>query len=342
MPENRLRVHLGHTYATGGRKNPFARYHPMLHSKIYYMECPGDKACAFIGSHNLTSFALGGSNGEASVMLEGPIGSLEFQKIREHIEIAEYQAVAYTPALKEAFAWWSREFIEGLKVEIGLPQDWTSIRTILIFAAAEQRDRPRAGDHIYFEIPEGIEQIESLKTDVHLFLFSTLPSNPWQALAVASSADAHFTCRTLGAENRQGNVEVVANWRIERTPFPVLTAVPSGTYRPLPPKGMQQVRAEVRSSGVQPFEYLFERERAGWDPQFSDHEQVSQPRQIVDRTVAVSKGSEATAKPSRLVVGLAPRSGPAKEIDEAALKLAAPESGSFILVSLRRRKRDIQ
>src|SRR5437879_1796521 len=38
VPADRLNVHLGHTYKTGGRKNPFARYHPMLHSKIYYME----------------------------------------------------------------------------------------------------------------------------------------------------------------------------------------------------------------------------------------------------------------------------------------------------------------
>src|SRR5262245_41348925 len=32
VPSDRLHVHLGHTSETGGRKNPFARYHPMLHS----------------------------------------------------------------------------------------------------------------------------------------------------------------------------------------------------------------------------------------------------------------------------------------------------------------------
>src|SRR5262245_47210702 len=58
VPPDRLHVHLGHTSATGGRKNPFARYHPMLHSKVYYMELPNSEACAFIGSHNVTSFAL--------------------------------------------------------------------------------------------------------------------------------------------------------------------------------------------------------------------------------------------------------------------------------------------
>ena len=57
----------------------------MLHSKIYYMEMPNDQACAFIGSHNLTSFALRGLNGEASVLLEGPRERPEFASVREHV-----------------------------------------------------------------------------------------------------------------------------------------------------------------------------------------------------------------------------------------------------------------
>jgi len=49
VSEDRLYVHLAYTFETGGRKNPFARYHPMLHSKIYYMELTNSKASAFIG-----------------------------------------------------------------------------------------------------------------------------------------------------------------------------------------------------------------------------------------------------------------------------------------------------
>lgn len=33
--------------------------------------CTGAQSCAFIGSNNMTSFALTGLNGEAAVMLEG-------------------------------------------------------------------------------------------------------------------------------------------------------------------------------------------------------------------------------------------------------------------------------
>jgi hypothetical protein len=84
VQKNRLYVHLGHTSGTGG-PNTFVRYHPMLHSKVYFMELANSNACAFIGSHNITGFALTGLNGEAATMLEGPSNSPEFDKIRAHI-----------------------------------------------------------------------------------------------------------------------------------------------------------------------------------------------------------------------------------------------------------------
>ncbi len=42
---------------------------------IYYMELPGGDACAFIGSHNVTAFALTGLNGEAAVLAVALLGS---------------------------------------------------------------------------------------------------------------------------------------------------------------------------------------------------------------------------------------------------------------------------
>lgn len=72
-----LHVHLGHTRPSGTNKNPFHRYHPMLHSKIYLLDMGNGNAAAFVGSHNLTGFALRGLNGEAGVLLEGPTNSPE-------------------------------------------------------------------------------------------------------------------------------------------------------------------------------------------------------------------------------------------------------------------------
>ena len=114
VPLDRIRVHLGHTRESSTRKHPIVRYHPMLHSKVYYMEMTNDTACAFIGSHNVTSFALQGLNGEAAVLIEGSRGDAEFNRVREHIHTATNEAVPYSPGMKEAFAWWTKEFIEGL------------------------------------------------------------------------------------------------------------------------------------------------------------------------------------------------------------------------------------
>ncbi len=332
-----MRIHLGHTRESGTRKHPFVRHHPMLHSKIFYMELSEGQACAFIGSNNVTSFALHGLNGEAAVLLEGPIDSDQFARIRNHIQIAANQAVPYWPHMKEAYAFWVWEFFSGLRTEINIPEDWTTIRTILTFAEANPSLRPNTGEPLYFELPAGIA-IDSLKTEAHLFLFTTLPPSPEEALQQLPNARARFLCKVLGAENRQGNLEVVANWRIERTPRPSLLPVQNAVFRPQTAKDMQQVRAEIVAPSVTPYEYLFERERIDWWPIFSEKEAVRpqggsrEPFPVRDTPWA--KESDA---PWKLVTGLKHAEGTALEKDAAALALAKPESGSFILVSLRRR-----
>jgi HKD family nuclease len=343
VPIASLHVHLGHTAMTGGRKNPFARFHPMMHSKIYYMELENAGACAFIGSHNITAFALTGLNGEASVMLEGPRDSPEFGKIREHITEAQQQATPYKPSMKEAYAWWTREFIDGMKAEVKIPVDSVSVRTILLFATAPTGQRPNVGDQLYFEIPEGIERIDSLKTEVHLFLFEILPADPWNALKSALTADAIYTCKTLGAENRQGNREVVAQWRIASTPTPVLTAVSGGVLRPTTANGMQQVRAEVVKCDVKNFQYLFEHAKAEWDPIFSDGariDKVSAAGTSNPKVLNEAWGGQSSERDWRLVVDLIPRLELTNNEEEEALKLVSPDSGSFTLISLRRRQLD--
>jgi hypothetical protein len=339
VPKDRLYVHLGHTRPSGTYKNPTVRFHPMMHSKVYYMELPQGEACAFIGSHNITSFALAGLNGEAAVLLEGPANSIEFEAVRKHIEAVRTQSASYSPEMKEAFAWWTRESIEGLRAEVGIPQDATTVRTILVFAIAAQGDRPANGDQIYFEIPAGIEQIESLKTEMHLFLFKSLPPDPWEALQRATEADAHFTCRTIGAENKQGNREVNAKWRIDRLPTPVLRSVPGGVFRPTTASDMQQVRVEVESQSVVPFDYLFDREKSEWDPEYSNESSLHPEKIRTPIALKEAWGSKNSREGWKLVKKLVPRASSGQEKDHAALALVKPESGSFLLVSLRRRRK---
>lgn len=338
VPLDRLRVHLGHTRESGTRKHPFVRHHPMLHSKVYYMELSEGQACAFVGSHNVTSFALDGLNGEAGILLEGAMNEKEFEVIRSHIQAAANQAVPYSAAMKEAFAWWTREFFDGIRAEVGIPQDWNTIRTILIFAAATSGERPKTGDHLYFELPVGIA-IDSLKTEVHLFLFDHLPSNAWQALEQAAKVPARYTCKVLGAENLQGNLELKAQWQIANALSPTLLRVASGVHRPATAAGMQQVRAEVEVPAVTPYDYLFEREKFAWSPVFSDREELLAENTSEELFPISDTGwQKESAHGWRLVTGLKQREGPAAEKDAPALELAKPESGAFVLVSLRRRR----
>ena len=155
------------------------------------------------------------------------------------------------------------------------------------------------------------------------------------------TAAAAYTCRTLGAENKQGNMEVRADWRLDVARGPVLAPVPSKTWRPNTSIGMQQVRAEVEGEGVIPFEYLFDRGSGGWEPQFSEETALRSEPDVQRALVgAQSRGSDAGTYQWRHVTGLVPRAGVIREKDEAALRRAAPESGSFILVSLRRRLKE--
>jgi len=346
---NRLFVHLGHTRPSGTHKHPTVRFHPMMHSKIYFMELPGGQAAAFIGSHNVTAFALAGQNAEAAVLLEGPSASLEFAQVRQHIAAIRFQSQQYSPTMKDALVWWTREFIDGLRVELGTgtpPDPISTVRTILIFAVAARTDKPVTGDHLYFEIPEGLEQIESLKTEVHLFLFDALPPDPQTALLQADQAWAKFTCTILGAENKRGNLELVAQWRIDGMRSPILRRVPGGVLRPTPASGMQQVRAEVTSPGVAALEYLFDRDKTEWEPEYADEHTLTPPpgiKSLVAQEEARGPRNQALRNPEqpwRLVRKLVPKQGAGREKDHAALELMKPESGSFLLVSLRRRKKD--
>jgi len=103
---------------------------------------------------------------------------------------------------------------------------------------------------------------------------------------------------------------------------------------------MQQVRAEVKRLSVDPFEYVFERERKEWSPKFSDEKALVPAGDTENEAVLnEARGGIYRISEWKLVKGLVAREGSALERDAIALKLASPESGSFVLVSLRRRRK---
>ncbi len=334
-----LHVHLGHS--SSGWPPKFQKYRPMLHSKIYLMEMPEGQTAAIIGSHNLTGFAMEGKNGEAAILLEGPSDAVEFHDIRAHIAEAVRQATPYDPGMKEAYAWWSLSYFEGLRAQASLPNDTYALNTIVLLTTQAAGQPPSRGDVVYFEIPQALEQVRSVGTKVHLYVFPNLRVSPDDALD--NLADARqFNCLIEGIELENGGVELLAEWMIENRSTGQLKAVPS-PFRPVRREGMQQVRIRLEEALPSIPSYAFETNRpTKWEPVFDGQETNVDPDRANFRSAVFRSSLDSPDDERRwhLVAGLR-KASPEQERRprEAALIDAAPESGSFILFSPRRKRR---
>ena len=244
----------------------------MLHSKVFYLDMGDGSACAFIGSHNITGFALHGLNGEAGVLVEGPTNDREIQAVRRHIDECVAQSVPYTPGMKEAYAWWAAEFIEGFRDKFDdRPRVGEANPTILILAVHPTDPLPKKGDVIYFELPTALGTVNSLRAQVHIYIFTTRPASPREALAKLGQARESRWCQTKGLEVERGGVELRADWYIESARNPELKRAPQ-PFRPRAASGIQQVRVKVWNSVFDRYEYLFTGYRQTWEPVFDfDH-----------------------------------------------------------------------
>lgn len=317
-----VKIHLGHSRPSGGRKHPFVRYHPMLHSKVYLFDMADGTSTAFVGSHNVTGFALRGLNGEAGVLLEGPSADGAFEEIRQHISHCFAQATPYDPTMKDAYAWWTREYFDGLQAEANdAPRDGEGKRTIIVLAAVASGSAPARGDRIYFEIPAALTEIRSLDAEVHLHLFDVLPASPNEALSSISSANHSLACRLEAIDANARSAEMNADWFVDNARPPQLkrTARP---FRPKPAAGMQQVRARIEGDQTLRFDYLFEAGRSEWFPEFSEELRESETESLwyAVSTLSDDAGGELLER-------------------SLALRETSPESGSFVLYSRRRRRR---
>jgi HKD family nuclease len=322
LPTGAARVHLGHTRATGGRKHPFARYRPMLHSKIYFFEMPDRTATAFVGSHNLTGFALRGLNGEAGVLLEGTSSDRVFDEVRGHIVESFRQAVPYDPSLKAAYAQWLRDYLEQLGIDAtDMPRDDESRRTVILFAEAPQGRMPSPGDRIYFELDMRITEVNSIDTEVHLHLFAAMPATPAEALSRSAVSDTALLGKVEAIDSAAGSAEVKADWFIEDPTKPQLkrTVHP---FRPMLSPGKQQVRALVSKSLEAGFDYLFDAGKGSWKPTLSQ-EKIRDEETNVEWSAVIGLGESSPVEGQLLI---------------SDLREMSPESGSFVLFSRRRRR----
>jgi hypothetical protein len=311
----------------------------MLHSKVYFLDMGDGGACAFVGSHNLTGFALLGLNGEAGILIEGPSNSPEFTVIRNHIDESVAQSVPYLPGMKEAYSWWSTQFIDGLRAKFNdQPREDEGKRTIVILAVQVAGALPRAGEIIYFEIPEALGRIQSFQAEVHIYLFANRPGTPFEGLARLNDATASLWCQVLGLEDEQGGVELRADWYFDNRINPVLKRV-TPPFRPRTSPGMQQVRVKVWDKVFARFEYLFESKKKTWQPIFGEEPEstlrLPPDQQQFLRSLNLIPPEE---NDWFLVRGFNQGEPTGTAAYNEALRASAPESGAFILFSLRRRK----
>ena len=335
---DRLRVHLGHSRpTTTGARYSFYRYHPMLHSKVYLFERSDGTAAAFVGSHNITGFALCGLNGEAGVLLEGPSTEAFFGDVRAHIGAAINGSVVYDPSQRDAYAWWARQFMEGFADKFDdLPREGEGKNTIVILAESSEQTLPATDDVVYFELPRALK-LQSLRAEVHLYVFATLPSSPVEALGQLGSARASFWCKTIGIEDDRGGRELRAAWQITGAP-PVLRRAPR-PFRPNPGIDMQQIRVKVAGAVFGDFEYLFERGKPTFEPLFDRETELRLAPEFGERSEALK-----VVPPEHLpwfrVTGLQRTAElTSEDAYHAALRKLSPGEGAFVLVSVRRRER---
>lgn len=338
VPPDRLRVHLGHTrHTSSGATHPFYRYHPMLHSKVYLLELANHVSVAVIGSHNLTGFAMHGLNGEASILLRGPSDCNEMADIRKHVEECVRQSVQYDPAVKEGYTWWTVQFLEGLRDKSNdVPRDSEGQRTIVILAVRGERPLPKKDDVVYFEIPDALGQIQSLRAEVHIYVFPAKPASPTDGLSGLREAVQSYWCRTQGIEQEQGGVELRADWQIVSGTDPRLIPAQK-PFRPQVRTGMRQVRARIYNDVRGTFEYLFPERKRSWIPELSTDERVEIPETERHRFSSLQLVPPED-KPWSLVRGLTPAGGDEITKFDQGLRQASPEAGRYILFSMRRRQ----
>jgi hypothetical protein len=337
---DRLRVHLGFGGKSDSKSNPIHRYRPMLHSKVYLFEMGDGTTTAFVGSHNLTGFALLGQNAEAGLMLEGPSSAPEFGDLKRHIAACRADAVNYDPAMKDGYAWWFGLFADGMKVEIGRePTDAENIQTIVLMVAQPPGKQPTVGDVIYFEMPKELMQFRSLAPQVHLYVFDPLPPTPDAALHRLETARLRLNCVIEGLQMERAALEIDASFHIDNRRSPDLKPT-SRPFRPKPAPGMQQVTVRVAGSIPQGYDYFFDKAGQVWQPVFDQaaREDGRPPGQ--ELTVATKRELLPRVGDRWLRVQALERTGAAgTEAKQLVLLEAAPASGSFIVLSLRRQRR---
>ena len=210
VPKDRLKIHLGfakdNTHLRNGEK-----YRPMIHSKLIYLDLPDNKACAFIGSHNLTAFALSGENGEAGVLIEGDRDDENLKKVKKQINAINNDASIYDPKKRGLYIQWNQNYMIGFQSEM-FPEEDKDPRTVLIFATTQNCD-PEINKNISIKLSKSsFPNIQG--AEVHLYIFDELPKNAKEAYYKRENSQKKFIGKIEDANSNKREGNLVINYSI--------------------------------------------------------------------------------------------------------------------------------
>jgi len=309
----------------------------MLHSKVYYMENVNGDATAIIGSHNVTGFALSGLNGEAAVMLEGSKSDPEFEKIRNHIDMAHAESIIYSVNDRNSLAWWTRQWINGLASIANSEQTGPENKKTIVILCQSEKISPKVEDVLYFEVPKELDELSSLSPDIHVYIFPNIPSTPLEALRLLKNAQG-FRCNMVGLDINKGTAEVRADWFIAKSGRPIIKPT-SKPFRPAPEIEMQQVQVKLNSVLKKQYDYLFDASDK-WIA-ITDLEVATRIPEIVKKSTSPVQSNHLREKEWRLVKELRIDDSARNDKYSMALKKMSPDQGAYVLMSLRRSDVDV-
>lgn len=151
------------------------RFLPMIHSKIIALNSSSDDNLFYIGSANITHFAIEDFNAEAGIILKN-LNSLERIEITRYMDnLKNFKStVPYDPSLKD-----SLNFLSNLSKD-SLDKEFENLETCLLVLALNPTGfKPKKGDVLFADLPkhlpeEVIKFHQKTKHYMILLLFESL------------------------------------------------------------------------------------------------------------------------------------------------------------------------
>lgn len=332
VPPDRLQIHLGHSRST---KGGFVKYHPMMHSKVYLFE-GDDRSTAIVGSHNMTGFAIGGQNTEASVLVEADREDPLIQEVRDHITAVQSESIPYDPSMRLAYAWWFRQLLVGMERKILYrdgEEDIEYQRNVVAIGVRVEERLPVPGEVVYFEVPAAFRALNALGVPVHFYLLSQRPNTVEEALKMLPSCEIAFRGNVVGTNEgvvREGE----AQWQIRDLRNPLLEST-TGRVSPTTAPGEVQAFVEITSVLIARYDYVFDAHKT-WLPVYDESQKgtiiaAEDVRNRLERLELIPSEH----LPWHRVIGLKPDL-PEDKIGDSKREVS-PESGRFVLLSMGRR-----